>query len=190
MRQDVGQRAHQHAEVAIKCAHFADRLGTVVIESPRLAGALQPGHRQEWLEMLFHGDRTASGTAAAVGRGERLVQVEVHHVHAEIAGTRDTHQRVHVGAIHIQQRAFRVQDFRRLDDARFEDTQRVGIGDHQPGHVFSPPIFRAPRDRAARASFGADIFHRIAGDGRRSGIGAMRRIGNQDFLARIAALFE
>ena len=34
------------------------------------------------------------------------MQVEVHDVHPEIAGARDTHQGVHVGAIHIQQRAF------------------------------------------------------------------------------------
>ncbi len=66
--------------------------------------------------MLLHRHRTAARTAAAVRRGERLVQVQVHHVDAEIAGPRNAHQRVHVRAIHVHQRALGVQDLRRLDD--------------------------------------------------------------------------
>ena len=62
--------------------------------------------------MLLHGHRAAARTAAAVRRGERLVQIQVHHVHAEIAGPRDAHQRVHIGAIHVEQRALAMQDLR------------------------------------------------------------------------------
>ena len=71
---------------------------------------LQARRRQERLEHLLHGHRTRARTAAAVRRGEGLVQVQVHHVDAEIAGPRDADQRVHVGAVHVDQRALRVQD--------------------------------------------------------------------------------
>ena len=75
--------------------------------------------------MLLHRHRTAARTAAAVRRRERLVQVEVHHVDAEIARPRDAHQRVHVGAIHVNQRAFGVQDLGRLDDVLLEHAERI-----------------------------------------------------------------
>ena len=47
-------------------------------------------------------------------RRERLVQVQVHHVDAEIAGRVDAHQRVHVRAVHVEQGALGVQDVRDL----------------------------------------------------------------------------
>ena len=65
--------------------------------------------------MLFHQHGAGARAAAAVRRREGLVQVQVHDVHAEIAGPRDAHQRVHVGAVHVEQRAVRVEhlgDFR------------------------------------------------------------------------------
>ena len=78
--------------------------------SSDLAGALEARSRQERLEHLLHGDRTRAGTAAAVRRRERLVQIQVHHVDAEIARARDADQRVHVRAVHVDQRALGVQD--------------------------------------------------------------------------------
>jgi hypothetical protein len=121
--------------------------------------------------------------------GERLVQIQVHHVHAEIAGTRDAHQRVHVGAIHVEQRALAMQDFGSLDDARFEDAQRVGVGDHQAGHIFRDGFFERGEIQQA-VLVGADVLDHVTGDGRSGGVGAVRGIRNQDFLARIALLFE
>ena len=37
---------------------------------------------------------------------------------------------------------------------------------------------------------GTNVLHRVAGNGRRGGIGAVRGIRNQDLLARVAAGFE
>ena len=151
--------------------------------------AFQARHRQEWLQDLLHRHRTAAGTAAAVRRRERLVQVEVHHVDAEIARPRDAHQRVHVGAIHVHQRALAMQDLRRLRDILFENAERVRIGHHQAGDIVVDRAFQFRQiDRAARVR--ADVLHRVAGDGRGGRIGAVRRIGDENLLARIAALFE
>ncbi len=139
--------------------------------------------------MLLHRHRTTARSAAAVGRGKSLVQIQVHHVHAEIAGTRDAHQRVHVGAIHVEQRAFAMQRFGRLDDARFENAQRVGIGDHQAGHVFIDGFFERSEIEQA-VLVGADVLDDVSGDGRGGRIGAVRGIGDQDLLARVALLLE
>jgi len=57
-----------------------------------------------------------------VGRRERFVQVQVHHVHPEVAGAHLAHQRVHVGAIHVEQRAFGMKDLGDAVDLVFKNT--------------------------------------------------------------------
>ena len=139
--------------------------------------------------MLLHGHRTAARSAAAMRRRERLVQVQVHHIDAEIAGPRDADQRVHVGAVHVDHGALCVQNLGRVDDVLLEHAERVRIGDHQRGHIFGDDALqRGHVEHAGLARF--DILHGVSGDGGRGRIGAVRRIGNQNLLARIAALFE
>src|ERR1700732_614290 len=111
--------------------------------------------------------------------GEGLVQIDVHHVHAEIAWTRDAYQCVHVRAIHVEHGAFGVQDFGGLGDVLLEHADGVGIGDHEGGDVLID---------GARENFqvdfalliGADIFDGVSGDGGGGGIGAVGGIRNQD----------
>ena len=81
--------------------------------------------------MRLHGHRARTRPTAAVRRRKRLVQIQVHHVDAEVTRPRDTHQRVHVRAIHVDQRALFVQDLGNLLDVLFEHAHRVRIGDHQ-----------------------------------------------------------
>ena len=78
-------------------------------------------------------------------RGKSFVQVEVHHVHAKIAGTGNARERVHVRAVHVQQRAMFVQDLRGLGDILFKHAERRGIGDHHRGHIVVHN-FLQPRD--------------------------------------------
>ena len=44
-------------------------------------------------------------------RGESLVQVQVHDIDAEVAGPRLADERVHVGAVHVEQAALSVHEF-------------------------------------------------------------------------------
>ena len=150
---------------------------------------LQARRGQKWLEHLLDRHRARARTAAAVGRGEGLVQVEVHHVDAEIAGPRDAHQRVHVGAVHVQHGAFLVQDLGHADDVVLEDAERVRVGHHQRGDVAGHQLFQGAEIDAAGFA-GLDILHRVAGDGRGRRVGAVGRIRNQNLLARVAALLE
>ena len=68
--------------------------------SRRTRGVGRYGH-----QALPHPDRAGPGTAAAMRRAERLVDVEVHHVEAGLAGLEAAHDGVEVGAVHVGQGA-------------------------------------------------------------------------------------
>ena len=70
----------------------AEPHGAALIATP-LAGPASGCERvvrQERREVRAHADRPDAGTAAAVRDAERLVQVEVRHVGAELAGPGDS----------------------------------------------------------------------------------------------------
>ena len=95
------------------------------------------------------------------------------------------HQRIHVGAIHIKQRALGVQNVGDLVNLVLENSQRRRIRQHQRRRVF----INLPRQRFeidAAIGIRLQVLHLVAADGRRRGVGAMRRVGNQDLAARIA----
>ena len=71
--------------------------------------------RQERREVRLARDRPDAGPAAAVRNAERLVQVEVRHVGAELARRREADERVQVRAVDVHLPAVRVDD---LADAR------------------------------------------------------------------------
>ncbi len=66
-----------------------------------------PGRRlqrmvgQEAPQVAAHGDRADARTAPAVRDAERLVQVEVRDVGAELAGLGEADERVEVGAVDV-----------------------------------------------------------------------------------------
>src|SRR5262249_49680937 len=71
----------------------------------------------------------------AVGRRERLVEVHVDDVEAEVPGAREAEQGVEIGAVHVDLNALGMAEPRRFQDARFEQAERVGHGDHQRGDI-------------------------------------------------------
>ena len=77
----------------------------------------------------------APGPAAAVRRREGLVQVDVHRVDAEIAGTHLADDGVEVGAVAIEERAGRVDRVGDRDHVGLEQAAGVGVGDHDRGDV-------------------------------------------------------
>ena len=68
---------------------------------------------QERREVLRDADRAHAGAAAAVRDAERLVQVEVADVGADVAGAAEADLRVHVRAVHVDLAAVLVDDRRR-----------------------------------------------------------------------------
>src|SRR4029077_9435011 len=153
---------------------------TVVLES-ECAVEMGDDNRlgQEWLEDLFDRDRSGTGASAAVRRGERLMQVEVHHVHSEVSRTNFTHERVHVGAVHVKESALGVEDVGDLVDVLFEYAECVGVGQHQGGDIFVHLRFqRGDVDHAA--GVGLQVFDSVAHHGSGGWVRAMGGIGNQN----------
>ncbi len=116
---------------------------------------------------------------------ESLVQIEVHDVDAEVAGAHFADQRIHVGAVHVEQAALGMQNVGNLVDVLLKHAERVGIGQHERGDIFIHlrrercEIDHAPRVRL-------QILHGVIHHRSRGGIGSVRGIRNQNFLARIA----
>src|SRR5205814_7521380 len=74
-----------------------------------------------------------AGSAGAVRNAERLVQVQVAHVGADVGGADQPHLGVHVRAVHVHLPALRVHDVADLADRRLEDAVGRGVGDHERG---------------------------------------------------------
>ena len=116
------------------------------------------------------------------------MQVQVHHIHAEVAGPHLAHQRIHVGAVHIEQRALGVQNVGDLVNLMLEHTQRRWVGEHQRRGVF----VHLPRECFevdAAIGIRLEILHCVAAEGCGSRVGAVGRVGNENLLARIALRF-
>jgi hypothetical protein len=65
--------------------------------------------------MRRDGDGADARTAAAVRNAERLVQIQMADIHAEIARAAKADLRGQVRAVHVDLAAVGVDDFRRLD---------------------------------------------------------------------------
>ena len=90
---------------------------------------------QERDGLVGHTDRAAAGTAAAVGRRERLVEIEVHDVEAHVARPDHAQQRVHVGAVVVEQAAAVMDQPGDFPDVTLEEAQGVGVREHDAGDV-------------------------------------------------------
>ena len=134
--QDIAVGPQQDAEVAEKGVHLAHGQRVVLIQAVGVAILHHPGNGQEGFQFRGDAHRTGARTAAAVGGGERFVQVEVQHVHARVTEVDDAHDGVHVGAVAVDQAALAVNDVGHLADVFFKQPQGVGIGDHDAGGIF------------------------------------------------------
>jgi len=140
---DIGERAHQHAEVAPERFDRPDALlwhGQTVQRRLAFVTLIHDAHDRPWQErqqFVAHGHRPAARPAAAVRRAEGLVQVVVHHIEAQIARFGDAEHGIHVRAVHIHQAAAAMNDVHDILDMALEHAQRVGHRDHHAGHVLA-----------------------------------------------------
>jgi murein tripeptide amidase MpaA len=133
---DVAVGAHVHAEVAEERMYLADRaLRRLHVVGRRITLTLLVDDRvgQELRQVGAYADRACPRPAAAVWGREGLVQVEVHDVDAEVAGTDDAEDGVEVGAVVVDQPAGIVDDLDDLLDVLVPQAERVRVGDHQRG---------------------------------------------------------
>ena len=113
------------------------------------------------------------------------MQVEVAHVAAELARRGHSHQRVHVGAVHVHAPAVLVHQRAELLHAHLEHTVRAGVGDHHRGQV------RAVLFALGLQVVHVDVAHRVAlrhhhahaRHLRAGGVGAVRAFRDQADVA-------
>ena len=63
------------------------------------------------------------------------MQVKVNYVDAHVTGSSDSDQRIHVGAVHVDEAAGVMDDLTNLLDVSFKQPERVGVRQHKPGDV-------------------------------------------------------
>jgi hypothetical protein len=126
--------ANEHAHLSMERGEAAERCVVRAFDEVQSVFIARDERRRcEGREALGQNDGPGAGRgarpqpggpgaapAAAVWRRERLVQIDVHGVDAEIARPRLAHQRVEVGAVAIKIRARRVYGFRDFDDVALE----------------------------------------------------------------------
>ncbi len=164
----------------MECVHAAEGLsarGARVLVVLDEAQAVRIVHderqRSERCQALGEHDRARTWTTAAMGRRESLVQVDVHRIHAE---------RARLGA-HCMHR---VGD---IDDIALEETAGVGIGQHQ-GRDIGLQMRAQHGEIDTAIDGGLHFFDREAGDRSGGGIGAVRRLRDQNPRAILAAAAE
>src|SRR5690606_1374740 len=116
-------------------------------------------------------DRTRAGTAAAVWRGEGLVQVDVHSVDAQVAGADPADDGVEVGSVAVEVGARFVGQAADLQDVALEQAAGVGVGHHDGGHV-RPQLGGQIGDVHTTVVGLGDLDHRIADEGGGGRVGA------------------
>ena len=87
--------------------------------------------------MRLEADRAHARSAAAVRNGEGLVQVHVAHISANVTRTHQPHQRIHVGAVHVDLTTVGVNDVDDLADRLLEHPVRGRIGNHQAAKLLA-----------------------------------------------------
>ena len=193
-RADVRVRADEHPIVALETAQAPDRFRPVVVEVEERVGPVgrrfAADHlwpRQVRLDPVRHRHRAGARTAAAMGLGERLVQVEVDDVEAHVARTADPHDRVQVRAVVVQRRPHAMHDPLDLLDPRLEQPERRGIGQHQAGDVLvglRPQVVEVD----VAAGVGADLDHLVSSHRHRRRVRAVGGVGRQHLGPVLAAV--
>ncbi len=146
--------------------------------------------RQESCQMRADRDRPHPGTTAPVRNAERLVQIEMRYVGAELAGRGESHQGIEVRAIHIDLPAMRVHDLANFADAGLEDAVRRRIRNHDRGQIVAMRLGLGAKIGEIHIALGVarDDDHAHARHLRRGRVGAVSRRRNEaDVAMRFAA---
>ena len=90
---------------------------------------------QEGREMGLDGDGPHPRPATAMGNAERLVQVDMADVGAEVGRPRMPDEGIEVGTVEIDLAAGAMDDVANLDNRRLEDAMGRGVRDHEGGEA-------------------------------------------------------
>ena len=186
-RPNVGIGAHQHAKVAVKAADFANAFRRF---AQRVLPAVRNGnHRRGQIgsQDCAAAHRPGPRPAAAVGRTEGLVQVQMANVKPQVAQPGPPQQGVHIGPVAVHQPAAVVDNPAHFQYVPVEQPQGAGQRNHHAGEVVVGQFPQGGQVGVA-VSVGRDGHHIKAGHGGRCRIRAVGAVGNAHFGAAAVAL--
>ena len=138
--------------------------------------------------MFSDADGAHTGTTSAMRDAERLVEIEVTDVGADVARPAETDLGIHVGAVHVYLAAVLMNDLADLPDRRLEDAMRRRIRHHQRAErvtmLFGFRLEVGDVDVALRVGPDDDDLH-----ARHHGAGRIRPVGRLGNQARRAMAF-
>ena len=142
MAHHVGERAGEHAHLAMEGRHAAEGIALGIVHvlnqvPATLLGLHDVGNRRVRRERLGQDRRTGTGTTAAMRGGEGLVQIDVHGIDAEIARANPADNGVEIGPVAVEIAARLVDQVGNLADIPLEQATRVGIGQHDAGDIIT-----------------------------------------------------
>ena len=191
MTQHIGVGADEHAHLAVEGAHASERaIGPVLRPFHQIKAAFavyDPGHRRELRQGFRQHHRPRARPAAAMGRGEGLVQIDVHGVDAEIAWAHPADDGVKVGPVTVEIGARLVGQARDFHDVALEQAAGVGVGNHDGGDVRAELGGEVGEIDPAVLGLG-DLLHLVADKGGGGGVGAVRRRGSEHGVAGVLGL--
>ncbi len=185
-RDDIGVGPDQHPEVPVEAPHAPDRLRALEVKLQVTVGALHGRGGKERHQVRLHSDRSGPGATAAVWRGEGLVQVHVHRVETHVTRPADAHECVQVGSVVVEHRSGGVDHLGYIQYLSLEQPQGIGVRQHQRGDLWRKLRLQVGEaDPAVRTRL--HLHHVETTEGRARGVGAVRRIGDEDLCAGVAA---
>jgi hypothetical protein len=145
--------------------------------------------RHEGGQVGFGRDRADTRSAAAMRDAEGLVQVQVGHIAAELAGLRQAHERVEVGTVHVDLAAGRMDGVADLTDVGVVNAVRGRVGDHDRRENILVRLNLGVQVRVVNRAVGGGGHddHLHAGQHGRGGVGAVRRSRDQADVALVIA---
>ncbi len=136
---NIGVGTHHHSKVTEEGFNPANALSRINRAIKRrsfiISGLDNIDDRsgQEIYQGGSHSDRAGSRPTTSVGGRESLVQIVMQHIESQVPRARDAQQRIHIGAIPVNQAANRMHQTDYLFDVLVEQAKGVRIGEHQAG---------------------------------------------------------
>ena len=104
--QQIGVGTEDHSEIAVERRNVTDGFGVFILQH---AHAVRPAHDtrngQERHQLLRHADRPGTGAASAMRSRKSLMDIDVHHIEADIAGAQTPDDRIEIRAVAVTEPA-------------------------------------------------------------------------------------
>lgn len=179
-----------HTVPGADLAHAGGIGAHIPVEEIALAVKVHQGTGQEALQILAHTSGAAGGTAAAVGSGEGLVQVEEAHIKAGVPSAGDAQQAVGIGLVVSAQAALGVDVVHKFLHVAVVHAGVLGVGHDVTGGALGDRCLQLLQIGQTGDGVRLEVDDLEAGHGRSGGIGGMGVDGGDDLVPVLSLILE